>query len=126
MDDQFENVLYRTEQTDCTTKIVFVSQAFYSSFAEKMESDFSNSISIDKNVLSVQKCLRIHVEWNVPSRWTSFSKLLRWLVSAQDMERGQIPTIAKSLSSAYVTHADELSQMKQGEAQQQDLRTITT
>ncbi len=38
--DQFEKILYRTEQSDSETKIVFVSHSFYASFASKMEADF--------------------------------------------------------------------------------------
>ncbi len=118
--DQFENIIYRTEQTASTTKIVFVSQAFYSGFVSKMESDFSSSIIIDRTSF-ISKCTT-HVQGLKcdVSMDSHFKTVCVTGVGHMTWKECRFPMIARSLFKRFIAQADELSRIDQDRDQHPD------
>ncbi|MES9883778.1 MAG: GDSL-type esterase/lipase family protein [Sedimenticola sp.] len=117
-DDQFETVLYRTVQTDCTTKIQFVSHAYYTCFVAKMESDCSNSISLDKTsfvskVTTHTQGLKCDIAMD-----SHFKTVTVTGVGHKTWRVSRFPAISKSLFKRFVIQAD--TQMNQADDQQQE------
>ncbi len=111
--DQFESILDRTTQTDCTTKIEFVSQGFFTRFAAKMQSDFSSSINIDRTsfvskVTTHTKGMKCDIAMDSHFRTVTVTG-----VGHKTWREFRFPAIARSLFKRFVAHADELSQVSQ-------------
>ncbi|MES9883588.1 MAG: hypothetical protein ABW185_22240, partial [Sedimenticola sp.] len=123
-EDPFENVLYRTEQSERETKVVFVSQTFYGSFATKMEADYFCRIDLDRISFVTKYTTHVRGLRCDISMDSHFHDVTVTGVGHKLWRDHSFPVTARSLFKRFVKHVDEHSQLVEENPSQHNILAV--